>query len=263
MIEAKILMENALSPIYYNETEDYEERLNALEALLSDDKDGGHVEIFKYTDDENARSKYKKRVFGGELDEDGIEDALEELESKGEREIYAYRSPILNESGDDFVGWIFYHPYAYDDMKKSWSSKKKRKRNRVIKKASKKNKLRSGRLIGGVAQLKNDKSFGYYNNNNNYIANSVTAFNAYYWYTKWTNDPTDCVPDFDNIEYTYDEDGNIISAEAKEVSVVSPIQTTANGSLVELADGRRVFVEGKIVKSGDFVNVDGQKFRVK
>ena len=45
--------------------------------------------------------------------------------------------------------------------------------------------------------------------------------------------------------------------------VVSPIQTTANGSLVELSDGRRVFVEGKIVKSGDFINVEGVKYRVK
>ena len=264
MVDAKILMENALSPIYYNETEDYEEKVNALEALLSDDKDGGDVEVFKYTDDENARSKYKNKTFGGkQLNEDEIEDALEELESKGEREIVAYRSPILNDSGDDFAGWIFYYPYAYDDMKRTWSSKKKRKKNRVIKKASKKNKLRAGRLIGGVAQLKSNKSFGYYNDNGNYISNSVSAFDAYYWYTKWTNDPTDCDPDFGNIEYGYDKDGNIISANAKKESVVSPIQTTANGSLVELADGRRVFVEGKIVKSGDFVNVNGQKFRVK
>ena len=45
--------------------------------------------------------------------------------------------------------------------------------------------------------------------------------------------------------------------------VVVPIQTTANGSLVELADGRRVFVEGAIVQSGDYVNVNGVKYKVK
>jgi hypothetical protein len=33
--------------------------------------------------------------------------------------------------------------------------------------------------------------------------------------------------------------------------------------MVELNDGRRVFVEGKIVKSGDYVNVDGVKYKVK
>ena len=174
----------------------------------------------------------------------------------------AYRSPILNDEGDDFAGWIFYYADAYDDMKRSWSSGKKRRRNKVIKKASKKNKLRGSKLVGGVADLKRNKSFGYYKNGK-YKKNSVDGFSAYYWYTKWTSDPTDCDPDFGNVEIVYDKDGNIVSQSAKDSSVVSPIQTTANGSLVELADGSRVFVEGKIVKSGDFVNVNGVKYRVK
>lgn len=246
MIDAKILIENSLSPIYYDETEDFEERVNAIEALLEDEKDGGYVDVFNYTNDVNARKKHRKS-FGGykESDED-IEDVLEELEAKGEREIVAYRSPILNEEGDDFAGWIFFHAYAYDNMKSSWSSNKKRRRNKVIKKASKKNKLRQGKLIGGVAQLKNNRRFGY-TKNGKYIGNSVNGYDAYYWYTKWTNDPTDCEVDFTNV-------GN---------DVVTPVQTTQNGSLVELSDGRRVFVEGKIVQSGDFVNVDGVKYRVK
>lgn len=246
MIDAKILIENSLSPIYYEETEDFEERVNAIEALLVDEKDGGFVDVFNYTDDQNARKKYRKS-FGGykESDED-IEDVLEELEAKGKREIVAYRSPILNAAGDDFAGWVYFHAYAYDNMKSSWSYNKKRIRNYVIKKASKKNKLRQGKLIGGVAQLKNNKRFGY-TKDGKYIANSVNGYDAYYWYTKWTNDPTDCEVDFTNVG----ED------------VVSPIQTTQNGSLVELSDGRRVFVEGKIVQSGDFVNVNGVKYRVK
>lgn len=262
MIEGKLLMENALSPIYYNETEDYERRIEAIEGLLSDDVNGGYVEKFRYTDDVNARQKYKNKVFGGYKNEDDIEDVLEELESKGEREIVAYRSPLLNDSGDDFVGWIFYYADAYDDMNRSWSSRKKRKRNRVIKNASKKNKLRGGKLSGGVAELRRNNSFGKYVNGK-YKKNSVDGFSAYYWYTKYTNDPMDCDPDFDNIVFTYDEDGNIISQTAKNKQVVSAIQTTANGSLVELSDGRRVFVEGKIVKSGDFVNVEGVKYKVK
>lgn len=246
MIDAKILIENYLSPIYYEETEDFEERVNAIEALLEDEKDGGYVDVFNYTDDANARKKHRKS-FGGykESDED-IEDVLEELEAKGEREIVAYRSPILNADGDDFAGWIYFHAYAYDNMKSSWSSNKKRRRNKVIKKASKVNKLKNGKLIGGVAQLKNNRRFGY-TKNGKYIANSVNGYDAYYWYTKWTNDPTDCEVDFTNVG----ED------------VVAPIQTTQNGSLVELSDGRRVFVEGKIVQSGDFVNVNGVKYRVK
>ena len=247
MIDAKILIENSLSPIYYNETEDYEARVNAIEALLEDDGDGGYVSVFNYTDDVNARKKLKKSFGGVAKDDEEIEEWLEELEAKGEREIVAYRSPILNDEGDDFAGWIYYHADAYDNMKSSWTSAKKRRRNKLIKKASKKNKLRQGKLIGGVSQLKNNKRFGYYAENGTYRANSVTGYDAYYWYTKWTSDPTDCEADFTNV--------------GKDV--VNPVQTTQNGSLVELSDGRRVFVEGKIVQSGDFVNVDGVKYRVK
>ena len=246
MVDAKILLENSISPIYYNETEDYEQKAEAIEALLDDDMDGGEVEVFKYSDDVNAKKKHKKE-FGGKLStDDDIEDVLEEFEAKGEREVVAYRSPILNAAGDDFAGWIYYHAYAYDNMKKSWSSGKKRRRNKLIKKASKKNKMRGKKLVGGVAQLKRNKSFGKYDGGK-YIKNSVTGYDAYYWYTKWTNDPTDCTPDMEN----------------KGVDIVVPVQTTSNGSLVELSDGRRVFVEGKIVQSGDYVKVDGVKYRVK
>lgn len=263
MIDAKILLENSLSPVYYNETEEYEMRVESLEALLEDNKSGGTVETFKYTDDPYAVDKYRKLSFGGGYyDDDEIEELLEELEAKGEREIVAYRSPILNDAGDDFAGWIFYHAYAYDNMKKSWRDAKKRRRNRLIRKASKINKMRVGGLTGGVAQLKKNNSFGYYDNKGAYVGFSVNGFDAYYWYTKWTDDPTDCVPDFENVEITYDEEGNP-SFNTIEKNVVSPVKTTSNGSLVELSDGRRVFVEGEIVKSGDYVNVDGVKYRVK
>ena len=246
MIDAKILIENSLSPIYYNETEDYEARYDAIEALLGDDKEGGFVERFNYTNDKHDKEKDQKK-FGGQMESDeDIENILEELEAKGEREIVAYRSPILNAEGDDFAGWIYFHADAYDNMKESWSPNKKRRRNKLIKRASKKNKIRQGKLIGGVTQLKNNKRFGY-TKDGKYFGNSITGYEAYYWYTKWTNDPTDCEADFAN--------------EGKDV--VNPIQTTQNGSLVELSDGRRVFVEGKIVQSGDFVNVDGVKYRVK
>ena len=247
MVDAKILIENAISPIYYNETEEYEKKVNDLEKILDGDLSGNvYVDRFKYSDDPNARKKHKK-VFGGRTnDEDELEEWMEELEAKGDREIVAYRSPILNDEGDDFAGWIFYHADAYDDMKSSWTKGRKRRRNKVIKKASKKNKMSGGRLVGGVAQLKQNMSFGHYQNGK-YKKNTVSGFDAYYWYTKWTTDPTDCDPDFEN--------------EGKDV--VTPVQTTSNGSLVELSDGRRVFVEGKIVKSGDYVNVNGVKYKVK
>ena len=266
LIEAKILLENCISPIYYNETEDYEKKVEAVEALFEDEAEGGSAAVFKYSDDPYARKKHQK-TFGGKLkDDEEVEDYLEELEAKGEREIVAYRSPILNDAGDDFAGWIFYHPHANDNMKGSWWAIKKRIRDKLIKKASKKNKMVGSSVRGGVAQLRGNQRFGYTNKKGQYVNNSVNGFDAYYWYTKWTNDPTDCDPDFSNTEYVYDENGNLIPNEGFKQSVVSPIQTTSNGSLVEIVDGdstMRVFVEGKVVKSGDFINVNGKKYRVK
>ena len=265
VIDAKILLENGISPIYYNETKDYEDRVSYMEDILgSDISEAVDIKKFNYTDDPYARKKYRGKEFGGKTsDEDEIEEWLEELEAKGEREIVAYRSPILNAEGEDFAGWIYYYADAYDNMKSGWGDGRKRRKNKLIKKASKKNKLIGGKLVGGVAQLKKDGSFGYTTKDKKYVKNSVTGFDAYYWYTEWTNDPTDCVPDFNNTELVYDKDGNIIATKAINSEVVVPVQTTANGSLVELSDGRRVFVEGKIVKSGDFVNVNGVKYRVK
>ena len=268
MVDAKILLENSISPVFYNETEDYENRVAALEAMLEDDKDGGNVEKFNVTDDEYAKKKdwekngFEKKQYGGKCsDDDEIEETLEALELKGDVEIVAYRSPILNDGGDDFAGWIFYHAHAYDHMKDGWTDRKKRRRDKVIKKASAKNKMRGGKLVGGVAQLKRNNKFGKYVDGK-YKKNSVSGFDAYYWYTKWTNDPTDCEPDFNN-GYAYDSEGNLVLTDQVNRNVVSPIQTTQNGSLVELSDGSRVFVEGQIVQSGDFVNVNGVKYRVK
>lgn len=266
LIDAKILLENSLTAIYYNETEDYERRVAVLEELADADLTKKvTVEKFTYTDDPYARKKYKKEFGGKTNDEDEIEDWLEELEAKGDREVVAYRSPIMNDAGDDFAGWIYYHAYAYNWMKSGWSAGKKRRKNKLISKASKKNKMKGGRLVGGVAQLKSNKSFGY-TSKGKYVANSVTGFDAYYWYTEWTNDPTDCDPDFDNVEFVYDEDGNLVPNDKFRREVVSPIQTTSNGSLVEVQDGdktMRIFVEGTAVKSGDFINVNGKKYRVK
>jgi hypothetical protein len=262
--DAKMLLENAISPIYYNETEDYERRINDLESIISNLSSGTryvNVEMFKYSDDPYAIKKHKEKSFGGLIEasedetlEEKLDRILNELEEKGEREVVAYRSPILNESGDDFAGWIYYHANAYDNMYKGWSENFKRGMNKLIKNASKKNKMKQGKLLGGVAQLKKNMDFGYYTESGEWVGYSVTGFDAYYWYTKWTNDPVDCEPDYSNI----DSKGNAINKD-----VVSPVQTTSNGSLVELSDGRRVFVEGKVVKSGDYVNVEGKKYRVK
>ena len=247
MVDAKILLENSLSPVYYNETEEYEQLEETMDELLKDDGvGGGTVGIFRASEDKyNKDDKYYKK-YGGIGTEDDILDWSEALEAKGD-EIVAYRSPILNDAGDDFAGWKYYYAYAYDYMKSGWSDRKKRRKNRIIAKAAKKNKMRGRKLKGGVAQLKKKKKFGYYNKDGKYIGNSVSGYDAYYWYTKWTNDPTDC-----DIDMTVE----------RGAEIVTPVQTTENGSLVKLNDGRMVFVKDEVVKSGDFVTVNGVKYKV-
>ena len=264
MADAKLLLENSLSPVYYKETDEYEQKLEALNNLRDDNyKTGGYVEEFNYSNDKLYDGK--NETYGGDIAEEKIEEVIEALEQKGEREIVAYRSPILNDAGDDFAGWIFFHAYAYDSMNKAWFSEnpeKMRRKNRLISVASKKNALRHGKLVGGVARLKKSMDFGYTDSSNKFHRNTVSGYDAYYWYTKWTTDTTDAVPDMSN-GYTYDKNGNLVFDNNNvKKNVVNTVQTTQNGSLVELSDGTRVFVEGKIVKSGDFINVNGRKCRV-
>ena len=70
---------------------------------------------------------------------------------------------------------------------------------------------------------------------------------AFYWYTYYTEDlEKDC------FEFNATDNSTIID------NVVH----TENGSVVQLSDGRKVFVANNMVKSGDYVNVDGVKYRV-
>ena len=266
--DVKMLLENSLSPIYYNETDEYENRVNQMNGLLEDDSDdGGKVSKFFYTDNPYAK---KNEKFGGEGDDEEIEEWLEELEAKGEREVVAYRSPILNAECDDFAGWKFFYANAKQDYlahvvteNEKRTKRRQRRRNKLIKNAAKKNKKLGNKLIGGIAQLNKDTTSFKFKKEG--IYEDATGFDAYYWYTKWTNDPTDCVPDMSNVEVYYDEDGNPHLNESFQSNVhsVQPVLTQSNGSLVEIEGGQKVFIEGEIVKSGDIVNVNGKKYRVK
>ena len=86
------------------------------------------------------------------------------------------------------------------------------------------------------------------------------AYDAFYWYTKWTTDPNDDTLD-KNVKM--DEDGNVVINNFEEHDdIVSPIMATENGTLVELSDGRRVFVNDYGVKAGDYILVEGKRYRV-
>lgn len=223
-LEGKELMENSISPILFNETEQYEGMMNSLETELSE---------MQNEDDENEAKKMEERI-----------DALEEM---GES-IYAYKSPLLNDEGTDFKGWIFY--YANIDNRYRNNQKLKKKFSRLIMKRAAKT---GNRKKGGKNMLLRKEVFKLHQGMtiNGVYTQKPKAFDAFYWYTKWTTDPND-----DTIERTYDELDN-------NTDVVSPVMTTENGTLVELEDGRRVFVNDFGVKSGDYILVEGQRYRVK
>ena len=94
---------------------------------------------------------------------------------------------------------------------------------------------------GGVTILKNTKIGS--------LRRKIdTAYVAFYWYTYYTEDlGKDC--------FEFSTTNNSI--------IIDNVVHTENGSVVQLNDGRKVFVANNMVKSGDYVNVDGVKYRVK
>jgi hypothetical protein len=111
------------------------------------------------------------------------------------------------------------------------------------------------RKRGGVNMLKSKNVFKlhYGMTIDGKVEYKPKAYDAFYWYTKWTTEPTDDSLDrgIDGVDIDNHDD------------VVSPIMTTENGTLVELEDGRRVFVNDFGIKSGDYVLVEGQRYRVR
>ena len=74
-----------------------------------------------------------------------------------------------------------------------------------------------------------------------------TAYKAFYWYTCYTEDL-----EKDVFELGHDDN----------TTVINSVVQTQNGSIVQLSDGRKVFVADTMVRSGDYVTVDGVRYRV-
>ena len=226
-LEGKELVENMLTPIYYNETDEYDVIMksyeDAVENLNEDDND------------------YDKKS-------ENLQEKIQEHEDKGE-DIIAYKSPILTDDGTDFKGWIFYHENI-DNRYKSSQFLKQFFSRLIMKRAAK----TGNRKRGGVNMLKDRNVFKVYKKydinskfaNVNYMPK---AFDAFYWYTKFTTDPND-----DGLDTQYDGNNG---------DIISPVMTTENGTLVELEDGRRVFVNDFGIRSGDYVLVEGKRYRVR
>ena len=266
---ARLSLENSLSPVYFSDTKEYENSLEALESLL----DGNRISIretltgsIDMLNSINSINKDFNEVYNGaknisyintsatgmaatyaENQSEKVQKLIDELEKRGD-EIVAYKSPIIEEPGDTttvsnmidgessdidikFIGWNFFHPnlnnkdyYKSDFMKKI--------KSKIIKKAAKNGHKKRGGVNGLRTRWK---------------VKSDTAYDAFYWYTYYTEDlEKDC--------FEFNTTDNTV--------IIDNVVHTENGSVVQLSDGRKVFVANNMVKSGDYVNVDGVKYRV-
>lgn len=268
---ARLRLENTLSPVYFSDTKEYENTIEALESLLDGVKmsDDGKTsmsnipKLLEYVKNDDINKLIKSinsakniNVINPDKDDEvkRIENLLNDMESQGDV-IVAYKSPIIEEPGDTttvsnmidggssdvdikFIGWNFFHPNLNHTKQVYYRSNLIKKiKSKIIKKAAKNGHKKNG----GVTRLKNKKV-------GSLIRKIDTAYVAFYWYTYYTEDlEKDC------FEFNATDNSTIID------NVVH----TENGSVVQLSDGRKVFVANNMVKSGDYVNVDGVKYRVK
>lgn len=267
---ARLRLENTLSPVYFSDTKEYENSLEALESLLDEKRISirktltGSIEILNsinsinkdFNDAYDAAKNISyintsattgRAAAYAKNQSEKVQKLIDELEKRGD-EIVAYKSPIIEEPGDTttvsnmidggssdidikFIGWDFFHPnlnnkdyYKTDFMKKI--------KSKIIKKAAKSGHKKRGGVNGLRTRWK---------------VKSDTAYKAFYWYTYYTEDlEKDC--------FEFNTNNNTV--------IIDNVVHTENGSVVQLSDGRKVFVANNMVKSGDYVNVDGVKYRV-
>ena len=267
---ARLSLENSLSPVYFSDTKEYENSLEALESLLDGKRISicetltGSIEMLNsinsinkdFNDAYDAAKNISyintsattgRAAAYAKNQSEKVQKLIDELEKRGD-EIVAYKSPIIEEPGDTttvsnmidggssdidikFIGWDFFHPnlnnkdyYKTDFMKKI--------KSKIIKKAAKSGHKKRGGVNGLRTRWK---------------VKSDTAYDAFYWYTYYTEDlEKDC--------FEFKTDNNTV--------IIDNVVHTENGSVVQLSDGRKVFVANNMVKSGDYVNVDGVKYRV-
>ena len=273
---ARLKLENTLSPVYFSDTKEYENTIEALDSLLEGEKmsDDGKTSMSNISELlEDVKNDDIDKLIGSinsvknitviDPDKDKsnvekIENLLNDMESQGDI-IVAYKSPIIEEPGKPskvsdiiengnssdidikFIGWHFFHPnlnhtgttYYGNGIIQDLIKKIKSK---IIQKAAKNGHKKNG----GVTRLKNKKVGS--------LRRKIdTAYVAFYWYTYYTEDlEKDC--------FEFNTTDNAV--------IIDNVVHTENGSVVQLSDGRKVFVANNMVKSGDYVNVDGVKYRV-
>ena len=246
ILEGKALIENTISPVYFKDTEEYEtlsdqfdDFLNSTEGDTTNIDSNTKFSLKGYTEKNKLKTytiSYGNVSGNTDADLAKIEEMEAALEQRGNNEISYYFSPMLSDDGTEIAGYHYY----YNNVDSYFKGKLKRKfKKRLIKKAAKS----GSREKGGVNFLRN-KRLKY--DSGVYSGKSGTAYDAFYWYTKYTNDPNDYAADMSNVG----------------IDTVGKILGTGNGSLVELENGDRVFVNSTNVNAGDIITVNGIRYRV-
>lgn len=288
----RLRLENSLSPVYLGDTKIYEETVDALTALIDDkEKDDDKVFIPEGTfeniknildevkdglkkKDRETIDSVKTKLDDGKKTIDNINGMLEELDNISET-IVAYKSPIIklidNEEtktaditdGDElttdmkFIGWHFFHPNLYYDTDKdqkkingnkiSFSPFIQKIKSKIIRRAAKTgNKERGG--INGM-KSKTQKGCERWKVKTKNMG-KISAYDAFYWFTYYTEDmEKDC------FEWT-------VNNGYQDKIFIDNIIQSEYGSVVNIGDGRKVFVANNMVRKGDFVTVNGIKYKV-
>ena len=272
---SRVRLVNTLSPVHFRDTEEFEHTIDILDSFLengSTSKEGKEslsstMELLESYDDKKLNdliggiNNVLKFTTVGDKQSEKIEELIDELDDRGDI-IVAYKSPIIKEVGESsnvsdmingepmdndikFIGWHFFHPNLNHTGNIYYTPGiigriLKKIKSKIIKKASK----NGHKIKGGVAQLHRKK-----------VGTSITkideAYTAFYWYTYYTEDlEKDC---FDRTM-------------VDNSKIIDNVVRTENGSVVEVTDGdgnkRKVFVADNYVRQGDYVTVDGVKYRV-
>jgi hypothetical protein len=266
---------NTLSPVHFRDTEEFEHTIDVLDSFLengSTSKEGKEslsstMELLESYDDKKLKdaiggiNDVLKFTTIGDKQSEKIEELIDELDDRGDI-IIAYKSPIIQEVGESsnvsdmingepmnndikFIGWHFFHPNLNHTGNIYYTPGiigrvLKKIKSKIIKKASK----NGHKINGGVAQL-HKKNVG------TIITKIDEAYTAFYWYTYYTEDlEKDCFE-----RTTVDN-----------TKIIDNVVRTENGSVVEVTDTdgnkRKVFVADNYVRQGDYVTVDGVKYRV-
>jgi hypothetical protein len=274
---ARVNLMNTLSPVYFGDTNEYEHTLDAIEKIssnetISDENRtalGNALDVsidmlnnLPKTDDAIKALKNLK----DDISETNLEKALEKLEDE-EDTVVAYKSPIIKDVGGanksnvsslvagepldndiKFIGWYFFHPNLNHTGNTYFSNGffgkiVKKVKNKIIKKASKTGHKRRG----GIKGLKSVKQGGI----GRWTVGNDSAYDVFYWYTYYTEDlEKDC------FEWVSDNanQGNIY---------IDNVVRSENGSIVEVEGLGKVFVADTSIRGGDYVNVNGKRYRVK